>query len=215
MFDDLHLVSGGKSHYDKSSGHAFAIAQCWNCAGQQMAVIAYSPSDPGLAWLRCINCGAAAVSNSGRVAPATLPLTEPLGVVGREAEIWREARECLAVGAVTAVVMLCRKLLLHVAVAHGLDEEGAKGRTPTFDTAVKHLESVGVITSRMQPWVDRIREVGNGANHDLTPISPAQADDVAKFTEQLLRLAYEMDALMANPTAATPEVAPEIPPASH
>jgi hypothetical protein len=162
-----------------------------------MAVIAYKEGGAH-AWLRCVNCLHGLVKNGNVISPGVLPLAVPQGLVGREGEVWGEIRSTLSVGAYTASVMLCRKLLLHVAVSHGLSEIDDKGKSPNFDTAVKHLIAEGVVTKRMQPWVDRIREVGNEANHELGGITEAQALDVAKFTEQLLRLAYEMDALMAG-----------------
>ena len=53
-----------------------------------------------------------------------------------------------------------------------------------------------MITKKMRPWVERIKDVGNDANHELQPISEQQAMDVAGFTFQLLKLSYEMDTLV-------------------
>jgi hypothetical protein len=58
------------------------------------------------------------------------------------------------------------------------------------------MESEGLITKRMRPWVDRIKDVGNEANHEIVPVGRQVAIDVATFTEQMFKLAYEMDALM-------------------
>lgn len=55
----------------------------------------------------------------------------------------------------------------------------------------------------MKAWVDRIKEIGNDANHTLVPITKEQAFDVATFMEQLLILAYELDARML---AASPGI---------
>ena len=98
--------------------------------------------------------------------------------------------------------MLCRKLLLHIAVEKGLPAKDKRNRAPSYMDAVKHLELVGVITADMRDWVDEIKDIGNDANHELTPIAEAQARDVATFTEQLLILAYEMRALRARPASA-------------
>lgn len=76
-----------------------------------------------------------------------------------------------------------------------------KGRAPSFFDAVEFLQNEGLITSRMRPWVDRIKDVGNEANHQIEPVNKDVAFDVATFTEQLLRLTYEMDALMRTPRA--------------
>jgi len=210
-FSDLYVVSSGRASYSHSDQSAYELSQCPQCGGTQMAVIAYRPGVNDPRWLRCVNCGLGLVENKGVAAPGVKPLSTPQGVEAREREVWEEARSCLAVGANAAAVMLCRNLLLHVAIGNGLSPEDDKGRSPNFDVAVNHLQSVGVITVRMKPWVDRIREVGNQANHKLEAISAEQALDVARFTEQLLRLAYEMDSLMreADPSAGDRVVKPD------
>lgn len=190
--DGLRIVA---SHFNVTAAEAWVVGSCPNCTGSQMGVVAHGV---GKRWLRCVQCGTAQVDNDGALAPGAMPLRNPAGVTGVELAAWQEARECLAVGANTAAVMMCRKLLFHVAVAHGLSEKNDKGRSPTFVEAVDHLEGEGLITKRMRPWVDRIKDVGNEANHEIAPVSPAVALDVATFTEQLLRLTYEMDALMAG-----------------
>lgn len=48
----------------------------------------------------------------------------------------------------------------------------------------------------MKPWVDRIKDVGNDANHEISRTDQSVAIDVATFTHQLLKLVYEMDAIM-------------------
>lgn len=198
-FEDLQVIDANavSSTYDRSSDIAYTLTRCPSCGGEQMAVVGFQ-SGGHTCWMRCLNCHFGMVRNGQRVSPPVLPLTAPQGVKGRELEVWEEARQCLSVGAFTAAVMLCRKLLLHVAVSHGLPPSDDTGRSPNFDLAVKHLLSEGVITNRMHPWVDRIREIGNGANHELGAITSTQAEDVGKFTEQLLRLAYEMDVLVAG-----------------
>lgn len=110
-------------------------------------------------------------------------------------------RECLASGAFTAAVMMCRKILFHIAVSNGLSATDEKGRAPSFLSSVNHLQTAGIITSRMRPWVDRIKDFGNDANHEIHPIEMSVALDVAAFTEQLLKLTFEMDELMARNVA--------------
>jgi hypothetical protein len=104
----------------------------------------------------------------------------------------------LSVGANTAAVMMCRKLLFHIAVAHGLAEKDDNGRAPSFAKALSRLEDEDVITKRMRPWVDKIKDVGNEANHELPRISSDDAMAVAKFTRQLIALAYELPAMVAE-----------------
>lgn len=151
-----------------------------------------------MSWLRCTSCGMGLVENYGVVSPGVRPLGVPRGLPKVEAEAWAEVRACLSVGAYTASVMLCRKLLMHVAVGDGLPAKNHKDRAPSFVECVDHLEAEGIITKRMRPWVDRVKDVGNDANHELNPPGEELALDVAKFTEQLLKLAYEMDDIMAE-----------------
>ena len=197
LYLDLFVPETRYGAIKADTDNAWRLSECAQCGGTQMAVVAYSNSED-TEWLRCVNCKAGLVVNDGKTSPAVMPLAVPLGVSGVELAAWKEVRECLSVGAYTAAVMLCRKLLLHVAVAHGLVGKDDKGRAPSFAAAVEHLEGAGIITSKMRPWMDRVKDVGNEANHEIDPVNKNGALDVAKFTEQLLRLAYEMDALMAG-----------------
>lgn len=110
----------------------------------------------------------------------------------------------MSVGAYAAAVMLCRKLLFHIAVSNGLPPKNEKGWAPNFKDCTDHLLNEGLITNRMRPWVDRIKDVGNEANHEIVPITEAQAEDVAMFSQKLLELAFEMDDAMATAGRADP-----------
>lgn len=194
-FSDLAVIHSNytQASFSSAETNAFTLKTCGYCGGTQQAVIAVASNS---LWLRCIACRRPAVVSYGRQYPSSLPLSIPKGVTGRELQTWEEVRSCLGIGANSAATMLCRRLLLHVAVAHGLPEKNDKGRAPSFAEAIKFLEQEQIITAKMRPWVDRIKDVGNEANHELAPIDEVAAMDVARFTEQLLRLAYEMDALM-------------------
>lgn len=195
------------SHNVNSYGlpSAWQSQPCPHCGGGQGLRLAYANQTGGPHWYRCVTCLSGYVLNHGVVSPATLPLRTPAGLPPVDHQIWTEVRTCLGTGANAATVMLCRKLLFHIAVAHGLPPKNDNDRAPTFYEAVEHLEKEGLITKKMRPWVDRIKDVGNDANHELTPISAELALDVATFTEQLLVLAYELDALMAQPGSSAAE----------
>lgn len=202
-FDDLMSVGERAGTFSAADERAWALIPCSNCGGTQTAVIAYTFRSADIRWLRCVNCKQGMVENYGAISPETKPLRVPAGLPGAELAAWKEVRECLAVGAHTAAVMLCRKLLLHVAVRHGLPAKDERGWAPSYQAAVTHLEEEGLITKLMRPWVDRIKDVGNEANHEIQPVNADVALDVATFTEQLLRLAYEMKVLMGE--ESTPE----------
>jgi len=153
---------------------------------------------PDVRWLRCISCFRGHVDNDGTISPGVRPLDTPDVLSGDDLAAWDEALGCLSVGANTAAVMMCRKLLFHIAVTHGLPEKDGSGRAPNFAKALRHLEDEGVITKHMRPWVDKIKDVGNEANHEIPRTSAEDAMAVAKFTRQLLMLAYELPAMVAE-----------------
>ncbi|KRB73064.1 hypothetical protein ASE01_20015 [Nocardioides sp. Root190] len=179
---------------------AWASTPCPHCGGNQALCVAYvnEGGGGGTRWYRCVTCLKGAVKNDEIVSPSAKPLRTPAGLPPLDLQIWTEVRTCLGSGAYAATVMLCRKLLFHIAVAHDLPAKNDKDRSPTFYEAVEHLQEQGLVTPKMRPWVDRIKDVGNDANHELSPITLELATDVATFTEQLLVLAYELDALMAQ-----------------
>lgn len=157
-------------------------------------------------WLRCPACKKGSLILDGNTAiPSGMPFKEPLGLPEVDARVWGEARMCFGVGAHAAAVMLCRKLLFHIAVDNGLEPEDGKGRAPSFKACVEHLETVGIISKPMLGWVDRIRDVGNDGAHEITPVEEVDARAVGVFTEQLLTLAYELPSMMSQ-QGAPPEV---------
>lgn len=105
--------------------------------------------------------------------------------------LYDEARNAMSVNAFTAAVMTCRKVLMNVAVT-----EGAKpGKS--FADYVKWLADEGYVPAKGRTWVDRIREKGNEANHEIPDIDRTDAEDILSFTEMLLKVNYEMPARAA------------------
>jgi hypothetical protein len=102
--------------------------------------------------------------------------------------LYDEARNSMSVNAFTAAVMACRKVLMNIAVA-----EGAKSGL-NFAAYVKWLGDNGYVPAKGRSWVDRIREKGNEANHEIPNIERTDAEDVLSFTEMLLKVNYEMPA---------------------
>lgn len=194
--DDVLTINAAGS-FTRSEERAYTMGDCPECGAHQFVVIAFTRSTSQI-WARCVNCNLAMAINGGVASPPQQPLRMPLGLPDDEGELWGEIRECLGVGAYTAAVMLCRKLLMHIAVTHGLSAKDGKDRAPNFAQCVNHLVSEGVVTKRMEPWIERIREVGNEANHEIAPVGKESALDVATFTQKLLELAYEMDDTMTR-----------------
>jgi hypothetical protein len=106
--------------------------------------------------------------------------------------VYDEARRAMSVNAFTAAAMACRKVLMNVAVEEGADEN------QTFAAYVNWLADQGYVPTKGRPWVDRIREKGNEANHEIPDIDRTDAEDVLSFTEMLLKVNYEMPARAAG-----------------
>jgi len=204
MTSIIHRLSiAGQPYHAHSEGDGkyWFAGVCPNCGPTQYYMIAATVDGNytftgETAWLRCPTCRNAAAINSGVLSPTAEPL---LAVDGLPAEVhaaWEEVRRCAGVAAHTASVMMCRKILFHIAVEKGLAEKNDNGRAPNFTETLDHLKAQGLVTPVLTPWVEHIKDVGNEANHDLPEISAESAQRVATFTRQLLVLTYEMPAQM-------------------
>lgn len=105
------------------------------------------------------------------------------------ARIYEEARRCLAVGAPTGAVALCRILLMHVAVENGA-KEGL-----SFAKYVDFLVSDGVVPPKKgKQWVDAIRKFGNWVNHEIPGVDSTDASTLLEFLGFVLSFNYEFPA---------------------
>ena len=107
--------------------------------------------------------------------------------------LYDEARDCTTLGAYTAAVLICRKILMNIAVHHGA-EEGKK-----FVEYVDYLASKGYFPPNGKPWVDKIRSKGNEATHEIKIMTKDEAALILTFTEMLLRFIYELPSKLAGP----------------
>jgi hypothetical protein len=109
------------------------------------------------------------------------------------AGIYDEARACVAAGAPRAAMLACRTGIMYVAV----DLNGGKKVEGGFKAAVDWLASNGWIPPNGRGWVDRIKDRGNDATHEIIPeASPAEAELLVVFLGMLLRFAYDMPRLL-------------------
>jgi len=99
--------------------------------------------------------------------------------------LYREARNCISIGANTSSVLAARKLLMHVAV-----EQGAKAGE-SFQSYVDFLAKKGYVPPNGQGWVDLIRSKGNEANHEIKLMTTDDANELITFAEMLLKFIYE------------------------
>lgn len=107
--------------------------------------------------------------------------------------LYNEARDCTSAGAYTGAVLLCRKILMNVAVQHG----AAEGQT--FIAYVDHLEKSGFVPPNGKEWVDQIRKKGNEATHEIKVMTEPECTQILHFVEMLLRFVYEFPSLLEKP----------------
>ena len=154
-------------------------------------------------WLQCVTCGQGCVMDGGGAQhPAPRFGPQLSGLPKETGAAYDEARDCMSVNALTAAELLCRKILMHVAVDKGAEE----GKT--FASYIDHLAGQGYITPPMQKWVGLIREHGNQATHALEAPQRRRAEATLMFTAELLRIVYEMEHLADHYAQPEGEVAP-------
>lgn len=99
--------------------------------------------------------------------------------------VYEEARRCFTVNAYTGTVLLCRKLLMHVAVDLGAKDD------LKFVQYVNYLEDQHFVSVRSHEWVDQIRKYGNEATHEIQINTKKDAQKIIKFCEMILKMNYE------------------------
>ncbi|MEN8108028.1 MAG: DUF4145 domain-containing protein [Pseudomonadota bacterium] len=104
--------------------------------------------------------------------------------------LYSEARACCGVGSYTSAVLSCRKILMHVAVDLGADEN------KSFIYYVNWMLDNHHIPPKSGKWVDHIREKGNEANHDIVIMDRDEAERLVRFIEMLLKVNYEFPGLI-------------------
>lgn len=201
MSGPLGYAHSKVSHFGVNTGRTVDLTDegawlpgfvCGWCGERQTAPVVAAITDGNYRpigwWVRCLGCGEPSVRNmSGVTSPSPLAGEDVEGLSAETAAAYTEARRCAGVGAFTACELMCRKLLMHVAVDKGA-KEGA-----TFASYLDHLATEGYITPPMRPWTAKIKDNGNQSTHELPPVDEARAVDTLAFTTQLLRLVYEMD----------------------
>lgn len=126
-------------------------------------------------------------STKGVIHPAA---TQQMGVAHLPTDVheaWLEAVTSLNAGAPTACEIMCRKILMHVAVDVANSKPGR-----TFVEYIDDLDTAGYISTGLKPKIDEIRNRGNIANHDLPASPTAQAENTMAVTRHLLVSVYEL-----------------------
>jgi len=124
------------------------------------------------------------------------PFGEPIHKIADNiGHLYDEARRAFSVNSFTAVALCCRVLLMHIAVDH----KAETGKS--FAYYVDYLRDNNIVPQKAKTWVDSIRNIGNIANHEIKLIDKDKAESILRFTEMLLKLAYEYPSIAENLTA--------------
>lgn len=175
---------------DGSTGNSWYPYRCANCERDiSGAVVAFASSGMEFVlWLQCTNCGDGAVRRiDNNVYPGVAFGVKLYGLPEDVELAYTEARNCMGVDAYGACELVCRKILMCVAV-----EKGAK-EGESFSSYLTYLGEKGFITDAMMGWVEIIKKNGNKATHKIEKVDKGRAESTIMFTAELLRIVYEME----------------------
>lgn len=103
---------------------------------------------------------------------------------------WDEARATLSAGAPTAAALMCRKILMNVAV-----DKGA-AQNLRFVQYVDWLSEHHFIPPHIGDLTVHIKDSGNDATHEIVSVDQKEAAIVLGFTQSLLQIVYEIPSLL-------------------
>lgn len=142
-------------------------------------------SDHSQTILICPHCEGPSYFLHDRQVPGVLPGNDVEHLPKEIEALYKEARSAAAASAFTGSVLLCRKLLMNIAV----NLKAAPGLT--FIEYVEYLAQKGYVPPNGQAWVDHIRKKGNEATHEIALMGSDDAKDLISFVEMLLKFIYE------------------------
>lgn len=162
---------------------------CGFCGNVVASSKGYNDPEQGREIYVCPHCTQPTYENErGRRIPGVAPGVDVKEVPELLDAIYKEARNCVAIGSYTSAVLSCRKMLMNIAVHQGAEE----GKS--FLYYVGYLGDSGYIPPNGRGWVDHIRKKGNEATHEIALMSQADAEELVSFVEMLLKFIYEFPA---------------------
>ncbi len=197
------ILDGIESKYVMHDIHDFrdqvCNTKCHNCE-REVSLITVARAQPHdrnagglpvtIEWYWCTHCGFPSSSINGRFLPASKEGRRIQGLPSAILSIYDEIRDVTGINAYRASDMLCRKVLMHIAV----EEKAEEGKT--FSYYVDYLVKKQIISEKMKKWVDLIRIYGNEQVHEIKEVDLEKSKKTLQFTIQLLVTIYEMTHLM-------------------
>jgi hypothetical protein len=162
---------------------SFVCGFCGNLVASSLGY--HNDTASGFTIFICSHCGKPTFFDNDRPLPGIAPGNAVAHLPVDVEALYTEARNCVAASCYTAAVLVCRKLLMNIAVAQG----ATAGET--FVKYVEHLADKGYVPPNGKGWVDHIRQKGNEANHEIALMSKTDAEELVLFIEMLLKFMYE------------------------
>ncbi|MGH9320580.1 MAG: DUF4145 domain-containing protein [Vicinamibacteria bacterium] len=120
-------------------------------------------------------------------------------VPGAVSGIWEEAVRVFGVAANASAVVACGRTLEAAA-----DERQIDGNT--LQQRIERMRDEGLITAEFRDAMDYVRLIRNVGAHAGDPVSRESAEGTMRFTQQTLRLLFEVPAELAQLTGHPPEL---------
>lgn len=140
----------------------------------------------------CPNCGQPTFSYNGILTPGSSYGSEIPNLPVTVESIYNEARSSYKAGAYTGVILICRKVLMNVAI-----DRGAKPNLKYIEY-VDYLLNEGYVPPKSKQWIDDIRKEGNSATHDETSKNKIDAKKILDFVQMLLLINYKFNDDLEN-----------------
>lgn len=134
----------------------------------------------------CPQCGRGSVQNDETIPPSQT-FSDVDGLPVDIASLYDEARASFKAQAYTGCEILCRSILMGVAV-----DKGAKGNK-NFADYVDYLDRSGYVTPPLKKMANTIRENGNKAAHEVIPPDLKRAKGTLTFTRRILDTVYGVE----------------------
>jgi hypothetical protein len=188
----------------KFPGRVFICGFCSAKVGPDEGYFSNDPSRGGQSYiLICSSCRQPTYFDAKDQQWPGVPFGAPVGHLPADVkQLYEEARNCMTVKAYTAAVLVCRKLLMNLAVNKGANSG------ESFISYVEYLSAKGYVPPDGKGWVDHIRQKGNEANHEIKIMGRDEAEQLISFSEMLLKFVYEFPARVPStaikPSASTP-----------
>ena len=159
--------------------------KCGHCGLDVAGIVVASYSEKFIQWIGCPACNKGSVVNNNVITPTPFLGDDIQGLKDPIKDAYLEARKSLSSQSNTACVLMCRKILMNVAV----DKGATQGKQ--FVDYVEYLVKQGHITPTMREWVDKIRKLGNDATHEIPSPDDETTSNALIFTTLLLKNVYE------------------------